>query len=100
VASAALVRGDTGVYPRWLTDLQEAGFVGIETFSFDVQVPYSHEGVSRAYTRERSHRGHAGGGGVEACSRELATTLTARFPEDPLTIPHRVWAVTAQVPAS
>jgi len=33
----------TGVYPQWLADLQSAGFIGIETFSFDVQVSYSHE---------------------------------------------------------
>jgi 2-polyprenyl-3-methyl-5-hydroxy-6-metoxy-1,4-benzoquinol methylase len=26
--------------------------------------------------------------------------LAERFPEDPLTIPHRVWAVTARLPAS
>jgi ubiquinone/menaquinone biosynthesis C-methylase UbiE len=33
----------TGLYPRWLRDLSEAGFTNIETFSFDVDVPYSPE---------------------------------------------------------
>src|SRR5262249_48951883 len=33
--------GGTGVYPRWLTDLSVGGFTGIETFSFDLTVPYS-----------------------------------------------------------
>ena len=32
-----------GVYAPWLSDLSEAGFEAIETFSFDVDVPYSHE---------------------------------------------------------
>jgi tRNA1(Val) A37 N6-methylase TrmN6 len=30
----------------------------------------------------------------------LASLLAERFAENPLTIPHRVWAVTAQVPSS
>ena len=38
-------------------------------------------------------------GAVELCSRELARTLGERFPEEPLAVPHRVWAVTAQAPA-
>jgi len=38
--------------------------------------------------------------GVRACSRELAAMLAERFAEDPLTISHRVWAVTARAPAS
>ena len=36
--------GGTGLYPRWLTDLAAAGFSDIETFSFDLNVPYSPEG--------------------------------------------------------
>ena len=90
----------TGVYPQWLTDLQEAGFAGIETFSFDVQVPYTHEAWVGRIRASGPIAGTLEEAGVESCSRELAATLTARFREDPLTIPHRVWAVTAHVPAS
>ncbi len=32
-----------GLYPEWLRDLGEAGFLEIQTFSFDMDVPYSHE---------------------------------------------------------
>jgi len=35
--------GGTGLYPAWLRDLREAAFVDIETFSFDMDIPYSHE---------------------------------------------------------
>ena len=35
--------GKTGVYPDWLRDLGEAGFLDIQTFSFDMDVPYTHE---------------------------------------------------------
>jgi SAM-dependent methyltransferase len=90
----------TGVYPQWLTDLQEAGFTGIETFSFDVQVPYSHEAWVGRIRASAPIAGRLDTDGVRACSQELATMLAERFPENPLTIPHRVWAVTAQAPRS
>ncbi len=90
----------TGVYPQWLTDLQEAGFAGIETFSFDVQVSYSHEAWVGRIRASGPIAGTLDDSGVEACARELAAMLAERLPEDPLTIPHRVWAVTARVPAS
>jgi SAM-dependent methyltransferase len=90
----------TGVYPQWLTDLRKAGFTGIETFSFDVQVPYTHEAWVGRIRASGPIAGTLDEAGVETCSRELAAMLTERFPEDPLTIPHRVWAVTARVPAS
>jgi hypothetical protein len=90
----------TGVYPQWLADLQSAGFVGIETFSFDVQVSYSHEAWVGRIRASAPVAGTLDDDGVRACSRELAAMLAERFAEDPLTIPHRVWAVTARAPAS
>jgi SAM-dependent methyltransferase len=90
----------TGVYPQWLTDLQDAGFVGIETFSFDVQVPYSHEAWVGRIRASAPVAGTLDDDGVRACSQELVAMLAERFAEDPLTIPHRVWAVTARAPAS
>jgi SAM-dependent methyltransferase len=35
--------GRAGLYPEWLTDLRRAGFTNVETFSFDLDVPYAHE---------------------------------------------------------
>lgn len=32
-----------GLYPEWLRDIGEAGFLDIQTLSFDLDVPYSHE---------------------------------------------------------
>lgn len=90
----------TGVYPQWLTDLQEAGFTEIETFSFDVQVPYTHEAWVGRIRASGPIAGTLDDAGVQACSRELTTLLRKRFPEDPLTVPHRCWAVTARAPAS
>lgn len=84
--------GGTGIYPRWFSDLSEAGFVDIESFSFDVNVSYSHESW-----RGRI-RASAGIGAslppkkIVAFDSELQTILAASFPE-PLLIPHRAFAV-------
>jgi SAM-dependent methyltransferase len=87
-----------GLYPQWLVDLQTAGFIGIETFSFDVAVPYSHEAWVGRVRASAPIAGTLDDDGVRACSQELAVMLRARFAEDRLAVPHRVWAVTAQAP--
>jgi SAM-dependent methyltransferase len=85
-----------GLYPQWLVDLQTAGFAGIETFSFDVAVPYSHEAWVGRVRASAPIAGTLDAEGVRACSQELTAMLRERFAEDPLAVPHRVWAVTAQ----
>lgn len=85
-----------GLYPQWLVDLQTAGFTGIETFSFDVTVSYSHEAWVGRVRASAPIAGTLDADGVEACSRELTAMLQERFAEDPIAVPHRVWAVTAQ----
>ncbi|WP_083972657.1 class I SAM-dependent methyltransferase [Actinoplanes awajinensis] len=83
--------GGTGLYPRWLTDLRVAGFGGVETFSFDVDVPYSRvDWVGRI----RASAGVAASlppAAVERFSEELTALITS----DRMNIPHRVWAVVA-----
>src|SRR5262245_11600615 len=81
-----------GLYPRWPRDLGEAGFDGLETFSYDVFVPYSHEdwrgrirasaGVGASLPPEK----------VAAFDRELAALLQNHFPQPTLQVHHRVWA--------
>lgn len=91
--------GGTGLYPRWLTDLRLGGFTGIETFSFDLDVAYSHlDWVGRI----RASAGVAASldpAAVGVFSAELTALLADRFPGDPLRVPHRVWAVTGRRPA-
>ena len=54
----------SGVYPPWLGDVAEGGFEGLETFSFDVDVPYTHEAWAGADPRQcRRRRVVAGCGG-------------------------------------
>jgi SAM-dependent methyltransferase len=90
--------GGHGVHPRCLRDLGEGGFREIESFSYDVAVPYTHEAW-----RGRI-RASAGVGAtlpedeVLAFDQELASLLAARFPPPDLQIPHRVFAVVARAP--
>lgn len=70
----------------------------IETFSFDVEAPYTHEGWRG---RIRASAGVAASlpkYGVRRFDRELGSLLDSRFPEDPLGVPHRVWAVVCSAP--
>ncbi len=90
--------GGTGLYPRWLADLGGAGFTDLETFSFDLAVPYSHQAwVGRV-------RASAGVGAslpteeVGRFSAELGAILAADHPEDQLSVPHRIWAVVGKKP--
>ena len=88
--------GGTGIYPLWLTDAAMAGFGEIETFSFDVSVPYTHEawrgrvrasaGVAASLNEEQVH----------AFDKELQNLLRTRFSRDSLEVPHRVFAVLAR----
>ena len=90
--------GSTGLYPAWLRDVAMAGFLDIETFSFDTPASYTHEawrgrirasaGVAAALPPEQ----------VAQFDAELARLLTERFPEDPLSVPHRVFAVICRAP--
>jgi SAM-dependent methyltransferase len=90
----------TGLYPRWLVDLQTAGFIEIETWSFDIDVSYTHEDWVGRVRASAPVAGTLDARGVALCSDELAAMLTDRFPEDPVSVPHRVWVVTARGPTS
>lgn len=84
--------GGTGMYPPWLRDMGAAGFRQIESFTFDMDAPYSHEAW-----RGRI-RASAGIGAssmtpekVAAFDAELAAILARSFPE-PMTVLHRIFA--------
>jgi len=99
----------TGMYPQWLRDLGEAGFVNIITFSFDVNVPYTADAWRG---RIRASAGVGASLSPEAVSRfdfELKQLLEERFQvlsgrnrgaeagsDEVLPVPHRVFAVLAQ----
>jgi SAM-dependent methyltransferase len=87
-----------GLYPDWLRDVAIAGFEGVETFSFDIHVAHSHEGwrgrLRASSAVGASMRPHE----IERFDAELAELLRERFPEEPLTVRHRVFAVVCSAP--
>jgi SAM-dependent methyltransferase len=84
--------GGTGMYPQWLTDLEEAGFADLDTFSFDIHVPYSPDAWRG---RIRASAGVGASLPTEAVGRfdgDLARVLRDRFSSFDLRVPHRVFA--------
>ena len=89
---------NSGIYPPWLTDAAEGGFEALETFSFDVDVSYSHEAWRG---RIRASAGIGASLPAEAVAQfdlELDAALKAGWPREPLLVPHRVWALKADWP--
>ncbi len=90
--------GGTGLHPEELADVAIAGFGDIETFSFDVAVPYRHEDWRG---RIRASAGVGASLPPEAVARfdlALAALLAERFPDDPLAVPHRCFALVCRAP--
>ena len=90
--------GGNGFHPECAGPVAAAGFGDIETFSFDLAVPYDHAGWRG---RIRASAGVAASlppDAVAAFDAEHAAMLAADFPDEPLAVPHRVWALTARAP--
>ncbi|MBZ4420764.1 class I SAM-dependent methyltransferase [Myxococcus sp. RHST-1-4] len=88
----------TGLYPQWFRDTAEAGFTGLESFTFDVPTPYTHE-AWRGRVRANAKVGASlPPDTVSRFDTALAAVLAERFPHDPLAIPHRVFALLAARP--
>ncbi|MBI1276599.1 MAG: methyltransferase domain-containing protein [Anaerolineaceae bacterium] len=91
--------GGSGVYPLWPRHLAENGFVNLEIFTYDTFPVYSHEawrgrirasaGIGASLPPEK----------VAAFDTELAEILRTRFPDDPMPVHHRVFALIGQKPA-
>ena len=90
--------GGMGMYPQWLAGLVMAGFRGLETFSFDLDVPYSHEAWRGRIRASAGIGANLPPDAVAAFDDAHRALLAARFPEDPLMVLHRVFAAIATSP--
>jgi ubiquinone/menaquinone biosynthesis C-methylase UbiE len=87
--------GGMGIHPQYLSGLSTAGFKNIETYSFDLDVPYTHEDW-----RGRI-RASAGVGAslppdkVAEFDAALKKILAERWPEEPMPVLHRTWTAIA-----
>ena len=88
----------TGLYPQWLADLAQAGFQHIETFSYDVAVPYTPEAWRGRIRASAGVGGSLAADAVKHFDAALAELLQHGFPAKILQVPHRVFAVLAQPP--
>lgn len=83
----------TGFYPQWATDLSLARFGRLAFAGFDHEAAYA-----RADWLGRIRASGGVGGGMDAAAvarfdAEHAALLDARFPAEPLSVPHRVFAI-------
>ena len=85
--------GGTGIYPPWLRDLADGGFDEIETFSCDVVQAYTPKGWRGRIRASAGVKASLDEASIERFDDALGQVLESHFPEDPLLIPHRVWAV-------
>jgi SAM-dependent methyltransferase len=89
---------ESGIYPAWLRDVAIAGFRDMETFSFDASVPHTHERW-RGRIRASAWIGASLSiDGVQRFDRELARLLRNRYPEEPIEVLHRVFAIVCSAP--
>ncbi|CAA7618568.1 class I SAM-dependent methyltransferase [Magnetospirillum sp. UT-4] len=92
--------GGTGIYPQWLSELAMAGFGGLETFSYDLDLP---RGRDEWRARIRASAGVAASLSPQLVAdfdREHGRMLDSRFPAEPLALTHRLWAVIARKPGA
>jgi hypothetical protein len=87
--------GGLGMHPQWLPELSEAGLRNIETFSYDVAVPYTPE-AWRGRIRASAGVAALDAETVRMFDDDLRALLAARFPESVLAVPHRVFAVVTE----
>jgi SAM-dependent methyltransferase len=78
-----------------LPHLQAAGFSRVETFSYDLYVPYTPEGWRGRIRASAGVGASLAPAEVEAFDAELARLLEGSFPGDLLEIPHRIFTIVA-----
>jgi SAM-dependent methyltransferase len=90
--------GGVGMYPQWLPGLGEAGFRGIRTFSYDMDAPYTPE-AWRGRIRASAGVAALDTDSARRFDADLMAMLATRFPSSVLAVPHRVFAIIAEMQA-
>jgi 2-polyprenyl-3-methyl-5-hydroxy-6-metoxy-1,4-benzoquinol methylase len=88
-----VMSGGTGLYPAWLADLALADFMALETFSFDLPLFYTHEAWRGRIRASAGVKASLPAEEVARFDTDLQSLLANDFPDDPLPVPHRVWAL-------
>lgn len=88
----------TGFYPAWATDMWVAGLRDLGFAGFDHDALYSHADWRGRIRASAGVGGALDPGAVERFDAEHQALLAARFPEEPLRVAHRVFAIWARKP--
>ncbi|MGI9221346.1 MAG: class I SAM-dependent methyltransferase [Woeseiaceae bacterium] len=87
--------GGVGMYPQYLPSLSEAGMQNIQTFSYDLDVPYSPK-AWRGRIRASAGVAALQTNPAREFDANLEELLAAQFPSSVLAVPHRVFAIVAE----
>lgn len=87
--------GGIGMYPQYLPALSEAGMQDIQTFSYDLDVPYTPE-AWRGRIRASAGVAALDADAARNFDADLIALLSSRFPSSILAVPHRVFAIVAE----
>lgn len=80
-----------GLYPDWLEDLATAGFRDLETFSFDVPVPFTNQSWRGRIQASAGVRASLDPATARSVDADLDGLLQERFPGGHFTVPHRLF---------
>lgn len=87
-----------GIYPQWVRDLNEAGFVGVETFSYDYAHEYTHAGWRGRIRASQGVGASLSEEEIRRFDQEHAELLQKRHPNEPLPIEHRIFVASGLSP--
>jgi SAM-dependent methyltransferase len=90
--------GGNGLHPLWFSDLNDAGFRDIESFTFDMQVPYTHEAWLGRIRASAGVGASLPPDAVEKFDADHKAMLERDFPLEPLVAPHRVLVISGRSP--
>jgi SAM-dependent methyltransferase len=91
--------GGAGLYPEWLRQLGEAGFQGLESFSYDENVPYTPAGWRGRIRASAGVGASLSPSEVAVFDKELEGILTTWYSAESLAVPHRIFVVIAWPPS-
>lgn len=82
-----------GMYPQWINGLYLADFSNIETFTFDVTIPFTHDEWKGKMRTDGSIGGSLQHEEVKAFDKTLSLLLKEQFKGDVVQVPHRMFSV-------
>jgi len=89
------LNGGLGMHPQYLSVLSEAGILNIQTFSYDMEAPYTPE-AWRGRIQASAGVAALDSDSAREFDADLLEMLSSRFPSNVLAVPHRVFAIVAE----